>query len=93
MLVRQMVRSRLRVLIYERNAILVRNGEPPITVRDLAAKAELSPSVVSGLMTNRIARVDFTTLDKLCSALDCQPGDLLERVADPLPAEPELTAA
>jgi putative transcriptional regulator len=85
MLGQPMIRSRLKLLIYERNTARVREGRPLLTVRELAALTGLSTSVVSGLMTNRTERVDFKTLDKLCAVLDCGPGDLLERVADPAP--------
>lgn len=83
MLAQRMVRSRLKVLIYERNTARVRAGESPLTVREIAALTGLSTSVVSGLMTNRTERVDFKTLDKLCAVFKCEPGDLLERVASP----------
>jgi DNA-binding Xre family transcriptional regulator len=35
---------------------------------------------VNRLCTNRGKRVDLETLDLLSAALDCEPGDLLERV-------------
>ena len=80
-----MVRSRLKLLLSERNTDRIRQGLEPLTIRDVAALADLSPSVVSGLTANRIARVDFSTLDKLCGALDCQVGDILVYTKDPIP--------
>lgn len=83
MMIETMVRSRLKLLLSERNTERLRSGQEPLTIRELAELADLSPSVISGLTANRVARIDFTTLDKICKALDCQPGDILVRVADP----------
>lgn len=45
----------------------------------LAAKAGLTRQAVYHLMRDPVAeRVDAETLAKLCAALKCQPGDLLE---------------
>lgn len=37
---------------------------------------------LSVLKTGKARAIRFTTLDALCQALDCQPGDLLEHVPD-----------
>ena len=37
---------------------------------------------LSILKNNKAKAVRFTTLDALCKALDCQPGDILEYVPD-----------
>jgi putative transcriptional regulator len=37
-------------------------------------------SVIGNLATQKSQRIDYTTLDKLCDALDCDPGDLLVKV-------------
>lgn len=71
------VRSRLKIVLSEYNTARIREGLNAITVRDLAKKIELSPSVITGLTSNRAGRVDFKTLDKLCKELKCAPGDLL----------------
>ena len=34
------------------------------------------------LYNEKAGRIDFKTLDKLCSALGCQPSDILEYVPD-----------
>lgn len=47
-------------------------------IKDVAAKAGLSALAVSGIWNNASVRVDLATLDALCKALDCTPGDLLE---------------
>ena len=38
----------------------------------------LTPANVSILKNGRAKAVRFTTLDAICKALDCQPGDILE---------------
>lgn len=82
-----MVKSRLKLVLSEFNTERIRRGEEPLTVRELAALAELSPSVVSGLSSNRAAQVHFTTLDKLCRVLGVKPGDLFDYTPAPIPAE------
>ena len=38
----------------------------------------ITPANVSILKNGRAKAVRFTTLDAICKALDCQPGDILE---------------
>ena len=45
---------------------------------ELAEKIGLSPVNLSILKTGKAKGVRFSTLDAICKALDCQPGDLLE---------------
>lgn len=45
---------------------------------ELAEKVGISPANLSILKTGKAKAIRFTTLDKLCRALDCQVGDLLE---------------
>ncbi|MGN0201804.1 MAG: helix-turn-helix domain-containing protein [Candidatus Cryptobacteroides sp.] len=49
-----------------------------MTSNELAAKIGLSPVNLSILKTGKAKGIRFATLDALCKALDCQPGDLLE---------------
>ena len=46
--------------------------------KDLAAEIGISEQNLSVLKTGKAKGVRFDTLAKLCAALDCQPGDLLE---------------
>lgn len=78
-----MVKSRLKILLSERNTERLKAGLEPLTIRDLAALANLSPSVVSGLTANRTERVDYATLSKLCKVLECGVGDILVYTPDP----------
>ncbi len=49
---------------------------------ELADKIGLSPANLSILKNQKAKAIRFTTLDALCKALDCQPGDILEYVSD-----------
>lgn len=48
----------------------------------LAEEIGITPANLSILKTGKAKAVRFSTLDKLCKALNCQPGDLLEYVDD-----------
>lgn len=45
---------------------------------ELAEKVGISAANLSILKTGKAKAVRFSTLNALCEALDCQPGDLLE---------------
>lgn len=45
---------------------------------ELAEKIGISAANLSILKTGKAKAVRFSTLDALCKALDCQPGDILE---------------
>jgi putative transcriptional regulator len=45
---------------------------------DLAARVGITPANMSVLKTGKAKAVRISTLAKLCEALDCQPGDILE---------------
>lgn len=76
------VRSRLKVLIAQRNVERLQRGEQELTQQQIAEACGLSLSTVNGLTSGRSTRVDFDTLDKLCGFFDVEPGDLLERVPE-----------
>ena len=76
------VRSRIKLLIAERNLERIKQGLPEITQRDIAAESQLPLSTVNGLITGRAGRVDFRTLNRLCRYFNVQPGELLEYVPD-----------
>ncbi|GGX58171.1 transcriptional regulator [Tateyamaria omphalii] len=46
--------------------------------RDLAAQIGITEQNLSLLKSGKVKGIRFETLAKLCEALDCQPGDLLE---------------
>ena len=51
-------------------------------VTELAKEVDITMANLSILKNNRAKAVRFTTLDALCKALNCQPGDILEFVPD-----------
>ena len=48
-----------------------------ISLNQLAAEVGISLANLSILKNNKCKAIRFSTLDALCSALDCQPADLL----------------
>ena len=49
-----------------------------MSVTELAEKVGITLANMSILKTGKAKAVKVSTLQKLCQALDCQPGDLLE---------------
>ena len=47
---------------------------------ELAEKIGITQANLSILKTGKAKAVRFSTLEKLCEVLDCQPGDILEYV-------------
>lgn len=48
-----------------------------ISSGELAEKLEITPANLSILKTGKAKAVRFSTLNKICEILDCQPGDIL----------------
>jgi putative transcriptional regulator len=46
--------------------------------KELAERIGISEQNVSLLKSGKVKGVRFETLDRICAALDCQPGDILE---------------
>jgi putative transcriptional regulator len=51
----------------------------------VAERAGLNVKTVSALWNNKALRIDLSTLDALCEALKCTPGDLLEYMPEASP--------
>lgn len=51
--------------------------------RELAAQIGITEANLSLLKSGKVKGIRFETLAKICVALDCQPGDLLEVAAPP----------
>lgn len=45
---------------------------------ELASRIGITPANLSILKTGKAKAVRFSTLEAICKALDCQPGDILE---------------
>ena len=53
-----------------------------IGLMELAEKMDITPANLSILKTGKARAIRFGTLEEICRALDCQPGDILEFVKD-----------
>jgi putative transcriptional regulator len=51
-------------------------------LKDLAEQTGIAVNNLSILKTNKAKAIRFSTLEAICKALDCSPGDLLEYVDD-----------
>lgn len=51
-----------------------------ISLNELSEKVDLTLSNLSILKTGKAKAIRFSTLNAICKALDCQPGDILEYV-------------
>lgn len=49
-----------------------------MSLGELSANVGITPANLSILKTGKAKAVRFSTLDAICKALDCTPGDLLE---------------
>jgi putative transcriptional regulator len=49
-----------------------------INLTELASKVDITLANLSILKNNKARAIRFSTLEALCRALDCQPGDILE---------------
>lgn len=52
---------------------------------ELAEKIDITPANLSILKTGKAKAIRFSTLEKICKVLDCQPADILEYVDDETP--------
>lgn len=51
-----------------------------MSLNELSDKVQLTLSNLSILKTGKAKAIRFSTLEAICEALDCQPGDILEFV-------------
>ena len=56
--------------------------ERRMTLTELAERIDLALANLSILKTGKARAVRFSTLDAICAALECQPGDLLQYSAE-----------
>ena len=71
------VRVRLDELLHDRR----------MTLTELADRVDITLANLSILKTGKARAIRFSTLEAICDALACQPGDLLEFQPDPDAAE------
>ena len=67
-----MIRINLDVMLAKRK----------LSLTELSERVGITMANLSILKTGKAKAVRFTTLDALCKALDCQPGDILEYVQE-----------
>jgi len=73
-----MIRVRLAYLLLDNQAKL----------KELSEVTGIAINNLSILKNNKARAVRFTTLEAICKALKCQPGDLLEYVEDETQGRP-----
>ena len=70
-------------------AILVRLDEKlherRMTLTELAARVDITVANLSILKTGKAKAIRFSTLEAICAALECQPGELLEFLPETAP--------
>jgi len=66
------IKSRLAVILAERE----------MKLSELEEKTGISLNNLSILKTGKAKAVRFSTLNEICKALNCQPGDLLQYIPD-----------
>ena len=64
------IRVKLAVVLAERQMML----------KELEEKTGIAMNNLSVLKTGKAKAIRFSTLDQICQALNCQPGDLLEYI-------------
>jgi len=53
-----------------------------MSLNELAAKVGIANVNLSKIKTGKVSAIRFSTLEAICEALDCQPGDILEYKKD-----------
>lgn len=53
-----------------------------VGLSELASKIDITLANLSILKNNKAKAIRFSTLEAICKALNCQPGDILEYVAE-----------
>lgn len=57
-------------------------AERKISSKELTGRVGISQVNMSRIKTGKVSAIRFSTLDAICRALDCQPGDVLEYMPD-----------
>ena len=57
-------------------------AERKISSKELAGRVGISQVNMSRIKPGKVSAIRFSTLDAICRALDCQPGDVLEYMPD-----------
>lgn len=60
-----------------------------ISLKDLAEQVGIANVNLSKIKTGKVSAIRFSTLNEICKALHCQPGDILEYEPDEETEDPE----
>lgn len=80
-----MLKFHLHILMAEKGP------DRPYRISEIARLTGLQANTVSAIYNNRAKRIDLATIESLCQALECTPGDLFRYnpESDPRPESPE----
>lgn len=53
-----------------------------MSLKELSEEVGIANANLSKIKTGKISAIRFSTLESICNALDCQPGDILEYKRD-----------
>ena len=67
--------------------------ERRMTLTELAARVDITVANLSILKTGKAKAIRFSTLEAICIALDCQPGELLQFQDDDAARQPTQHAS
>lgn len=67
--------------------------ERRMTLTELAERIDITLANLSILKTGKARAIRFSTLQAICGALGCQPGDILEFVAESISGSEQLRKA
>lgn len=67
-----MIKFKVKVMLALRN----------MTQKELAERTGIRPPTVSAICTGAVKHLPVDALEKICTVLDCQPGDLMEHVKE-----------
>lgn len=60
-----------------------------ISLKDLSEQVGIANVNLSKIKTGKVSAIRFSTLNEICKALHCQPGDILEYAPDDETESPE----
>ncbi|CAL7893853.1 helix-turn-helix transcriptional regulator [Fusobacterium necrophorum] len=60
-------------------------GEKRYSIIEVSQKTGMSPTTISNLYNEKVKRLDFDTLEKLCKLFNCKVEDLIEYIPDEQP--------
>ncbi|MBC2249482.1 helix-turn-helix transcriptional regulator [Listeria cossartiae subsp. cayugensis] len=61
-----------------------------ISLNQLSQEVGVANVNLSKIKTGKVSAIRFSTLNEICKVLNCQPGDILEYVADDDPVDNDI---